>query len=171
MPFIACLNNVTTTHAKTNARCSHASTKPKNTRPTPQSRNEPVDFDTPASHPTIKQGQNPDHAENNYTYIHDHPPPPTTADSWGTIAKMLASTMQISNNNPTNPLTHDTRALERREDQKNPATPRPGHLTQDGVPADPSGPNSVSNQHPAIPHQREATTRCRPAPRPTRTSS
>lgn len=34
-------------------------------------------------------------------------------------AKMLASTMQISNNNPTNTLDHHTGSLEQRENQNN----------------------------------------------------
>jgi hypothetical protein len=58
------------------------------------------------------------------------------------VTKMLASTMQISNNNPTNTLNPHNRDLEQRE------TPEEHNPT-----ADPSGPNSVLDP---IPHQRRA---------------
>ena len=71
--------------------------------------------------------------------------------------QMLASTMQISNNNPTNPLTHHhqashltaTRALGRREEPEDPTTTPPPHRqAREADTADPSGPNSVFNHPP-----------------------
>ena len=82
--------------------------------------------------------------------------------------KMLASTMQISNNNPTNP-HHPTRERQAKEDQNNqqPAPPPRAHAPGDSRP-DSSGPNSVLDP---VPHQREATSNPHHHPRPTPHSS
>ncbi|CUR61700.1 hypothetical protein NOCA140004 [metagenome] len=78
------------------------------------------------------------------------------------VAKMLASTMQISNNNPTNPLTHHHRATttvnNRSPTRQHPCaqakggTRRPNQNPRALDPrtqtADPSGPNSVFNHPP-----------------------
>jgi hypothetical protein len=64
---------------------------------------------------------------------------------------MLASTMQISNNNPTNPL-NPTREPQAKEDQNNQNPNHQTHVQYSRQP-DSSGPNSVLDP---IPHQREA---------------
>jgi hypothetical protein len=51
------------------------------------------------------------------------------------IVKMLASTMQISNNNPTNPLTPHTEELGRREDTES----QPHSSTRGKTPELPNG--------------------------------
>jgi hypothetical protein len=113
--------------------------KPKNTRPTPQSRNEPAD----SSHTAARKETS--HGAKIITHSPHHP-------CYRRAVKMLASTMQISNNNPTNPLTppHRRRSDEERNTKANPDTPPPtDHSAGHGRPtADPSGPNSVFNHVP-----------------------
>lgn len=97
---------------------------PKQTKehPThPQSKDEPADSSD--HHRQEKQAA----AENNYTL---------TTRAYTPIVKMLASTMQISNNNPINPRHPQTRQEhERREDnQKNPPPPHQAPHQQDTVP-------------------------------------
>ena len=46
------------------------------------------------------------HRQHNYTLATHPPPRPQQGQASGHITKMLASTMQISNNNPTNTLNH-----------------------------------------------------------------
>ena len=121
MPFIACLNNVKTTHA--------ANTTTRTPDPHPNQRHRPVNID--ATRKETGHANTKSHTHNQTTLV----------------MKMLASTMQISNNNPTNPHPH------------HPTTA--GHTMQTGkgrtrttnLAADPSGPNSVLDP---IPHQREA---------------
>ena len=93
-----------------NTRCTHqinrcAKQNHKNTRPTPQSRNEPDSVHR--HHPQGKQAAPTTqlHTRNTPT-----PPRPQQGPAGGHITKMLASTMQISNNNPTNTLNHPTAA-------------------------------------------------------------
>ena len=79
---------------------------------------------------------------------------------------MLASTMQISNNNPTNPHHPHKESTRRREEPEEPRPHTHHHPLIEagwpGVPADPSGPNSVSNHPPTNVRQ---MTSPRPDPR------
>ena len=141
MPFIACLNNVKTTHAA-HTRTGRE-TRPKNTRPTPQSRNEPVSFPDTTCKETSSTGKH------NYTYSQQPPPPTNAGDEL--VAKMLASTMQISNNNPTNTLDHPQATSSKGRNRKPNHTPpqdREDHARGGERAADPSGPNSVLDPTP-----------------------
>jgi hypothetical protein len=66
-----------------------------------------------------------------------------------TGCKMLASTMQISNNNPTNTLNHPTVTSSKGRNRKPNHTPHPAHTRGGERAADPSGPNSVPDPTPA----------------------
>ena len=63
---------------------------------------------------------------------------------------MLASTMQISNNNPTNPHTPtNVEAQAKRGTEAQPHThPLPAEAEREAMTADPSGPNSVLDPTP-----------------------
>src|SRR6478609_9507218 len=95
-----------------------------------------------SSHTATRKETGP-RREDNYT-LTTHHPPGMTPDRLRAV-KMLASTMQISNNNPTNPHT-PTRGGTDEERNRSPTThpPVPGRV----VTADPSGPNSVLDPTP-----------------------
>jgi hypothetical protein len=102
-----------------------------------------------------EQGEQPDHTYKLIKRIAlDNTTPDTPIQKEGhthrSCRQMLASTMQISNNNPTNPL-NPTREPQAKEDQNN--HPAPQHDQLEPGAADSSGPNSVLDP---IPHQREA---------------
>ncbi len=138
MPFIACLNNVKTTHKKTTPahppikEADQPCATQKETRPRTRTH-------TTSTHCNINSLQYQLVAMNSLNYSQ----PAHDPNRGQPAAKMLASTMQISNNNPTNTLDHHTGSLEQRENQNN----------QPPQAADPSGPNSVPDP---IPHQRRA---------------
>ena len=116
MPFIACLNNVKTTHATT----THA----------------PATKQTPPTRPPIKETSR--HIQHNNAHQQENRCTSISQPENNLVAKMLASTMQISNNNPTN----------------TPHPPTGGHGAKGGPEtptthaADPSGPNSVLDPTP-----------------------
>ena len=90
--------------------------------------------------------------------------PPPRREGIGLATKMLASTMQISNNNPTNPHhpIHTGAVDEGRTRSTNPHTqPADIHHRPGQAAADSSGPNSVFNHPPA--NARQMT---RDSPRP-----
>lgn len=94
--------------------------KPKNTRPAPQSK-EQAGTDSHSPPPARNRRQQ----ERSIT--HSQPEPTATSTNQGNdrlVVKMLASTMQISNNNPTNPLTPPHR---RSSDEERNQKPQPRH--------------------------------------------
>ena len=154
MPFIACLNNVTTTHA-THTHTHHDATNDsqRTPDPPPNQRNGPADS---TDHPPVRTQVRRPLEHYTLTTPPKHPVPDEPEQASRRAVKMLASTMQISNNNPTNPRhPQQTRSARRREEPEEPrphtpttSTPTSGGTDNPDVPADPSGPNSVSNHPP-----------------------
>ena len=122
MPFIACLNNVTTTHATHTHAAITPPTQPKNTRPTPTIKG--------MSRQTLPTTTHQEKRATIVRTLHTHhtPQPGQTGRTqpkpgpMRRAVKMLASTMQISNNNPTNPHHPHKESTRRREE---PEGPRP----------------------------------------------
>jgi hypothetical protein len=136
VPFIACLNNVKTTHARKHMpfprRPIHKEQdKPKNTRPTPQSRNEPAD----SSHTATRKETGP-RREDNYT-LTTHPSRACSED-----ARVHYADLKQQPHQTTHPHPVETRA--KRGTEAQPHTHPIGVV----VTADPSGPNSVLDPTP-----------------------
>lgn len=154
MPFIACLNNVKTTHAPT---CTRASYERNTTSPPPNQRDEPA-HTTQLRNRQGKAGHaysQPDTPQGTPPTIEAHP------KKQHLVAKMLASTMQISNNNPTNTPHPPEGEHGAKGGPETPTTPPPPIPTGTRHPphphrdttnrrhaADPSGPNSVLDPTP-----------------------
>ena len=169
MPFIACLNNVTNTHASTQTQ----KTKPAHTH---NHGHEPASHTTLSTRPAKERpAASARTSRPNSIKIALHNNTPLEGMH---RRKMLASTMQISNNNPTNPLIHQpaTSNEERNHEAPHPTPPttptngctptksaHPQGVSGRGVRPDSSGPNSVLDP---VPHQREATSTETAGPRP-----
>ena len=128
MPFIACLNNVKTTHARKHMPFPRRPfTRNETNQRTPDPTHNQGMSRTDSSH-TATRKETGSRREDNYT-LTTHHPPGMTPDRLRAV-KMLASTMQISNNNPTNP-THNPTGLpaakeeQRKTQEPHPRTPRP----------------------------------------------
>ena len=144
MPFIACLNNVKTTHARKHMPFPRRPfTRNETNQRTPDPpHNQGMSrqtLHTPQTHKDTGPRR-----EDNYTLTTHHPPgiTPTRLRA----VKMLASTMQISNNNPTNPPAPTTDGNQSKGRNQN---HQPPHTTH--VPCrrpDASGPNSVLDPTP-----------------------
>jgi hypothetical protein len=139
VPFIACLNNVKTTHAQ------QACTAPTHAEPNHRTPDPP--HNQGMSRQTLND-RRPQGKQTTAAKFITHSPHTTHQASHPVelrAVKMLASTMQISNNNPTNTRHHPQAAPDKGEHQKHqPPTP---HTRRAGT-ADSSGPNSVLDPTP-----------------------
>ena len=106
-----------------NTTPSNTNIQKKHTSPPPNQRDRPAHT---TSHPMRIPGMTP------IKHFHNHTPRPHQRRiGCDTVAKMLASTMQISNNNPTNTHHHHpetsraTSSSRQREDQKTQTRPTP----------------------------------------------
>ena len=125
MPFIACLNNVTNTHASTQTQ----KTKPAHTH---NHGHEPASHTTLSTRPVKERpAASARTSRPNSIKIALHNNTPLEGMH---RRKMLASTMQISNNNPTNPLSHPRRPRTKRGTTKHHTPHPPPHPPTDAHP-------------------------------------
>ena len=128
--------NNTRSHARRITQTIHKERdKPKNTRPTPQSRNEPAD----SSHTATRKETGP-RREDNYT-LTTHPSRACSED-----ARVHYADLKQQPHQPPHPHQRGDTSEER---NRSPTThPPPAEAEREAMTADPSGPNSVLDPTP-----------------------